>query len=254
MTVLTSPGGASQNPVQTESPSGFWDGLLFTYNDISLVPDAKYGQVYRHVVHPSPPSQNPWWWNGTTLYAGLTKYVQVNPGDTQWYWLAVQLEQWSDGGNSDMWSTVFQFGYPSVSSPPMSISPEYGSWCMERHGGLNGAAEYEVAHLFPWQPTVGQWVEFLCGVKWTTDATGSWDISTRNEAQGETGFTQRYYKTGITTMQWDSDTPAGPQKNLDKQDLYVGDFAPITGAPTNIVRHSGFVRCSDKQTAQSYAV
>lgn len=242
--------------VRSQAPAGFWSSLLYTNNDITLIPDARFGQVYR--VRTNGQSRNPYWSSPTTCNADLEKDRTLSVGTWDWYGLAVMWEAGWDWTKTD-WQAVAQFGYPTIASPPVMIGAGYGDQIyVQRYGGqvVNGSIAdpngFELQKLYTQSVTATKWLEFVVGVLWGAHNDGELHVLARCKDLGDTAFTERYAKTGINTWQWGGSLNAPQDANgfgvVDKIDSYWGYKAGITdaNAPTTYVQHTGHVRAADK--------
>jgi hypothetical protein len=67
----------------------------------------------------------------------------------------------------------------------------------------------------------GKWVQFLLDVVWAGDTKGSLVIYRRDE--GQTAFTQVFSKTGVPTLQWDSQDLTSTDKHYWRAGYYRSD-------------------------------
>jgi hypothetical protein len=241
-----------------------WDGLLFQNNDISLVPDSRYGRVYS--VRAGAGSTNPFYNVGSDkASAELTTRRPNRLGNWDWYGLAVRIES---GFVTPEWCAVAQFNYPSLSAPPASLTLRGVQgrlyWSLQRNAGfLYRAASWGWEGTVREEPVimpaeVGKWTEFVIGILWKTDAKGEVQVYTRVKDDGQKRFTLRLVRRKTATWQYGS-TPYGNVRpngtnvsdnqqhgSLDKEGLYFGYFAG--GAfPTNSVSENGLIRANNRQ-------
>src|SRR5204863_372778 len=130
-------------------------------------------------------------------------------GQWDWYATAIRVEP---GFSAPDWGVVHQFNYPTLSSPPAAIGlvDNNGilSFRLDRNAGLltdkgngwYGGTVVEGQWLIP--APIGKWAEFVIGIKWTTDATGSIRVYTRVKDNGEAGFTLRLTRDNTPTWQY----------------------------------------------------
>jgi len=245
---------------QGQSPS-VWACLCFLNNDIKLVSDSRFGQVYSTTAGPG--SQNPWW----TPPAGIASAeVSVRRPIRlgQWDWYANSFKVLSGWTSAD-WATVDQMNYATITSPPLEIDFDKGGVGIERSVGyvpsVGGNPEiYDYQRFFPVSGVINKWVDFVIGVKWATDATGSIRVFTRCRECGDTDWVLRYSKDNLVTMQWgagvmdkngDDPSTGQPIQSLDKEGLYYGFTSPPATLPTDHILEMGLVRASDEATAMA---
>lgn len=245
--------------VRTQTPNK-WDSLLETNNDITLVPDDVYGQMYRFRTNGN--SRNPYWSSSTTCNASLEKHRTITMGQFDWYWFAIMWEPGWDWNKVD-WSVFFQFGYPTITSPPYGIYAGGDELYVETIAGLVSADNpypgYDQKIFDTHSKYINHRLEFGVGIKWGSHKDGEHHLLTRCKDLGETAFKNVIDETGVDTWQWGgaSSVPQDPQNFLvvDKVDSYWG-YKPGTtdaNAPTTYVRHTGHIRCADKATMLAYA-
>jgi hypothetical protein len=262
MTTLYSTSSTSQG----QSPV-LWDCLCFLNNDIQLASDGRYGKVY--AVKAGPGSRNPWNTGFPAGYASaeITKGRPNDLGKWDWYAQAYRI---SGGFTGPGFVTVSQFGYPTLSSPPLGLylgnSNGVLNFQLFRNAGLltnNGSGWYggTVVEQPSFLPVpLGKWVELILGVRWATDNTGEIRVYTRTE--GEADFTLRLSRSGQPTWQYgttsygtvnaDGSNASGQQvRVLDKQGLYFGYPDGRTSFPTESLQETGLVRASDYATARA---
>jgi hypothetical protein len=239
-----------------QDPSGFWDGLTYKNGDIWLTTDPFYGKVY--AVCCNGASSNPWYDDATSMSAELTKRKGNRAG--LWDWYALVFAVATDFTPTD-WGVVYQFNYPTLSSPPLAIAIDRNGIGLDRLAGRlretsPGNGKWYVADVqdhprfLPLASVAGKWVEVLLGVKWAFDATGAIRCSTRCKANGETAFTSRFTADNVPTWQYRDGQPK-PTAGLDKQGCYQGYGSVPPSWPTNHVLHRGFMVCSDEATARA---
>jgi Polysaccharide lyase len=244
-----------------QCPAGFWDDLGFTNNDVQLVSNSTYGQVYRHRTGPG--SGNGYYHCPSTCAASyLGHYHAPDLGTTVWYSDTIKVE--SPYTCTD-WGLVWQLNY-GQSSPPMGLALNCGqnSTDGQLHFGVYrnagavscigcqpSSANQQFTQLNTGGPFLDKWVDFVVGIHWSqnaNDSTGWYEVYTRTRGNGETGFTLRDARYNILTMQFC--TCGVPSQLSDKQDQYFGYWdssrIPSSGFPTNYVDHTGLTRSSDK--------
>jgi hypothetical protein len=247
-----------------QCPAGFWDDLGFTNNDVQLVSDPTYGQVYRHRTGPG--SGNGYYHCPSTCAASyLGHYHPPDLNTTVWYSDSIKVE--SPYTCTD-WGLVWQLNY-GQSSPPMGLALNCGqnSTDGQLHFGVYrnagtvscigcqpSSSNQQFTQLNTGGPFLGKWVDFVVGIHWSQNAndfTGWYEFYTRTRGNGETGFTLRDARYNILTMQFC--TCGVPAQLSDKQDQYFGYWdssrIPSSGFPTNYVDHTGLMRFGDKAAA-----
>lgn len=224
-------------------------GLYFMRDDISLASDPRYGQVY--LVRTNGSSQNPYWTDTDVCSAELTHDYTLTLGQEMWGTGATRLDP---ANTLTAWQTLQQVAYPTLSSPPFGLYMHPDGFGVERHYGeipavTQQAAGYDAKTLHPWADIRGKWIEYVCGVKMTVDASGSVRVWTRVRENGETGFTLRYQASGVT-FQWVKGQPA-KLTVMDKMGHYWGGSGAKATWPTNRVWHRGWMR--HKSQADAFA-
>ena len=257
----TTPGTLS-TLVQTQNPAGMWDCLCFLNNDIALVSEPRYTQVYS--INVGINSHNP---NYTPSDARSSELSHIQPmtlGTWNWYGDAFRVKS---GWSQPDWSRIFQFGYPSLASPPIALAadayngvPYFQLW---RNDGLLNASTLTgtvVGDTPIMAIPLDTWVEFVVGVKWATDNTGSIRIYYRIPSQSS-AWTLAYSVDNTPTEQYG--TTANGSCSADYHDcttvtdhggLYFGYWSapPLPSPfPTNHIDQSGLTISSDLATAQS---
>jgi hypothetical protein len=244
---------------QGQSPS-VWDCLCFLNNDVALQSDSRFGKVY--AVTAGPSSGNPWG-SLSPRYAAseVSKRRPVRMG--QWDWYANSYKALPGWTLTD-WGTVTQMNYPTITSPPLEIDFDKYGVGIERSVGYvpagGGAPIHDAQRWFSVSSVIGKWVDFVVGVKWATDTTGSIRVYTRCRECGDTGWILRYSKDNIITMQYgagimnkDGTSPSTgqPLNTLDKEGLYWGYESTPSSKPTDHILESGLVRTSDEASAKA---
>jgi len=250
----------------TQTPNT-WDGIGYINCDVTLVSDARYGQVYRYHINDS--STAPFYDPGTDKgVSELSKYAYTKASDSygkwDWYALAIKLDPtWIQ----PTWNTFFEPNFPRYTSPPEGINTAYrnnsnGSvcwtystlsnctlyWDLFRYNGVVGSLVRQDRWLMPVEK--GKWVEFVLGIKWAIDGSGAYRIYTRTPENGETSFTLRDSQTGVNTYQ--SQLGSDPLNTTDIQMVYSGT-EPINGWPSplwdNVAFHNGLRRYANEADA-----
>jgi hypothetical protein len=247
---------------QSQAPS-VWSCLCFGDDDISLVPDSRFGKVYS--ITAGPGSHNPWASLGPGVAAAEVSVRRpVRLG--RWDWYANSFKALPGWTLTD-WGTVEQMNYPTLTSPPLEIDYDKYGVGIDRSIGevatVGGKAQFrDVRRFFPVSEVIGKWLDFVVGVRWATDTTGAIRVYTRCIACRETHWVLRYSRSHIVTMQWGGGilTAAGRNPNgsgeittLDKQGLYYGFFDGHVPSvlPTNHILEMGFVRTTSEAAAKA---
>jgi len=264
MISLSSTGWYPTNLVQSQDPAGFWDGLTFDNNSITLQPDSTFGKIYKYVIGPG--NRNPYNTGAPTNDASgeLSKRHPGNAlGTTDYYAFAVMVP--SPGWYNPDWSDFITFGYQTAAwdANAISVQPNASNtpaWTFYGNAGYincptttcSGTANHGYNYFMP--VTYNQWTEFAVAIKWSTTMTGSIKIYSRPI----NGTWKQYLdlENTDTLLYGTSSYGTFPQNYtdgwLDKLDLYYGYWnSATTSFPTETIYHSGFVRASDLQTAQS---
>jgi hypothetical protein len=251
---------------QGQSPQ-LWSGLNFLNNDIQLASDSRYGQVYS--IRTGYDSHTPYYTPTDGRSSEVSRGRPMVLGSWDWYADAFKVKS---GWSQPAWADLFQFGYPTLSSPPLSINIDRPSDGVPRfqiyeNAGLlanNGSGFYK-------GPQFGNtnivavpfdtWVEIIVGVKWATSSTGEIHVYYRIPSQSS-AWQNPINKTGIPTEQYGT-TPSGSVNStftnssggainvLDHGGLYFGYSSMPSSFPTNYVSQSGLTRSSSLATAQS---
>jgi polysaccharide lyase-like protein len=240
-----------------------WDGLLFQNNDISIIPDSRYGKVYS--VRAGAGSTNPFYNVGSDNASAELTTIRANRlGNWDWYGLAVRIEP---GFVTPDWCAVAQLNYPSLSSPPASLDLRGVNgklyWSLQRNAGfLYRAASWGWEGQVREEPVIipaeiGKWTEFVIGILWKTDSTGQIEVYTRIRDNGQKRFVLRLVRRKTPTWQYGS-TPSGnvrsngtdvsdnrQHSSLDKEGLYFG-YSAGSAFPTNRVSENGLIRSSSR--------
>ena len=251
---------------QAQSPQ-MWDGLLFLNNDIQLASDSRYGQVYS--IRTGSNSHNPYYTPSDGRSSELSRRRPMVLGSWDWYGNAYKVKS---GWTQPSWADLYQFGYPTLSSPPLSINidrpydglPRFqlfqNAGLLKNNGsGFYGGTQLGDTNIVP--VPFDTWVEIIVGVKWETNNTGELRAYYRIPSKG-TGWVLAVSKSSIPTEQYGT-TPSGsvnstftdssgkPINVLDHGGLYFGYGSMPSSFPTNYVSQSGLTRSSSLATAQS---
>lgn len=266
MTVLysheTTPGDLSTLQ-QGQSPN-VWTGLAFLNDDIQLASDSRYGQVY--AITTGINSSNPFDLPSNGRSSELSHRQAMNLGEWDWYANAYRVKS---GWVQPDWAVVYQFGYPTLSSPPEAIDIDtfngVPTFDLFQNAGLltnNGSGFYggtQLGHFPIVAVPFDTWVEIIVGVKWETDGTGSVRVYYRIPSQSST-WTLAISKDNIPTEQYGttpSNSCSADYSNcptvIDHGGLYFGyhNAPPLPSPfPTNHVDQSGLTISTDLATAE----
>jgi hypothetical protein len=252
--------------VQGQTPK-LWDGLGFLNNDIQVVPDSRYGHVYS--IRAGVGSHNPYYDPGPGIAASeLTRARPIDLGKWDWFSGGFRI---NGGLTGPGWVMLYQFGYPTLSSPPLAITADRTSDGVPRfqlfqNGGLltnkNGNSTYtgsQVGDTPIVQIPFDTWVQIIVGVKWMTDNTGEIHVYYRIPSQSST-WQNPINKTGIPTEQYGT-TPYGScaadfsncTTVIDHGGLYFGYWSMPSASnfPTNYMSQMGMSRSTTLSAAQS---
>ena len=251
--------------VQGQSPK-LWDGLNFLNNDIQVVPDSRYGHVYS--IRAGVGSHNPYYDPGAGVAASEVSRGRANDLG-KWDWFAGGFRI-NSGLTGPGWVMLYQFGYPTLSSPPLAIE------LLKHHGALtygilqnagqltsNGSGFYRGTVLAntPLVPvSYGKWVDFIIGVNWATGNTGELRVYVRVAGKG--GYklmlkrsrlpTWQYGTTPYGTVNANGTNSSGAQVNvIDHGGLYFGYWDHRTTFPTESILETGMTRSSTYRAAAS---
>lgn len=255
----TTPGTLS-TLVQVQQPA-LWDALSFLNNDIKLVPSSRYVQAYQVTVGLN--SHNPYYTPSDGRSSELSKIRPISLG--QWDWYANAYQTVAPFTSAD-WMLVDQFGYPGISSPPLSIHCDGGQWNLQQWAGLiskNSAGNYRAAvvNTYPIAPLTNDLIEIITGVKWATDNTGALRCYWRLPLKTST-WTLALSKDNLPTEQYGT-TPSGTVSAdfhdcptvTDHGGLYFGYWAGSAGFPNpfpvNTVLRQGVTRWPDLASAKT---
>jgi hypothetical protein len=246
---------------QGQSPS-LWTCLCFEKNDLSLQPDASYGQVFKATV--AVGDSNPW----NTAAAATSGAGQLsvrrknNLGKWDWYASAFKVPAWSGALSDINFVNLLSVGYQTSSKDQVGLGlmNNHGTlaWQIHQNSGYanapSGAAIGSVNYRIPLLPVnYGHWQEFVVGVKWATDNTGAVEVYSRTAGGSWTHVFEKLneptYLYGTTPYGTFAKDGSNWGTVIDKIGLY---FGALNGAkPTETVYESGLTRASDLATAQS---
>jgi hypothetical protein len=247
--------------VQGQSPS-LWDCLCFLNNDIQPASDSRYGKIYS--LRAGVGSHNPYYDPGPG--AASAELSRRRPNDLgKWDWFAGGFKI-NSGLTAPGWVVLYQFGYPTLSSPPLSLNVVHRkglpTFEVYRNAGLlrnNGAGFYK-GSAFEERPFLrapyGKWVDIVIGVKWATDNTGELRVYSRVERKSRYKLslsesntpTEQYGTTPYGTVSPDfHESPTV----IDHGGLYYGYYDQRTSFPTESLLQTGITRSSDFATAAS---
>lgn len=227
-----------------------WEELQFMTDSIKLVSDARYGKVYLCEIGPG--DTNPYFNQPTKPNGEITFSRPLAQGQVDWYTdVFMIVSPYTVMG----FNVIDQFGYPSLASPPLSISFDSHGVGIDRHVGiliaksdLSGPGTFiEKPRFWPVATVLDKWVEMLIGVKWNVNSTGWIVVYARVRDLGETQLTKKFEHLNTPTwqqVQGDSIKTSGN----DKMGLY---FGTSSSPPTNRVKHRGFMRFADEASARA---
>lgn len=240
---------ASQDPhIWGYSATDIASGVYFMTDSGSIVSDPTYGKVLRCNIGPG--DTNPYFDQPTKPNGELTIARPITMGQVDWYSEAFKIVS-PYTAVSGGFNVICQYGYPSLASPPLSISFEGTSLGIDRHvgvlqaaGDLTGAT-IEKPRFYTISNILNKWVEMVIGVKWTMDNTGWIEVWGRVKGNNETTFTLMFSHYNTVTFQQIQGQSIKTTVN-DKMGLY---FGTSSSPPTNTVLHRGFVRWNNKTDA-----
>jgi hypothetical protein len=241
----------SQSPViWGEDPSDPGSGLYFMTDSIKLISDPKYGKVYLCEIGPG--DTNPYYDQPTKPNGELTKLRSLSMGQIDWYSEAFKIiSPYTVMG----FNVICQYGYPSLASPPLSISFDSSGVGIDRHVGiliaksnLTGPGTFiEKPRFWSVSTVLDKWIEMLIGVKWNVDSTGWVVVYARIPELGETQFTKKFEHYNTPTWQQIQGESLKSSGN-DKMGLYFGTSST---PPTNRVAHRGIMRFNNETSARA---
>ena len=251
--------------VQGQSPK-LWDGLSFLNNDIQVVPDNRYGRVYS--IRAGVGSHNPYYDPGPGLAASELSRRRANDlGKWDWFAGGFKIDSGLTGPG---WVMLYQFGYPTLSSPPLGLelvkrngSLYYGvlrnaGLLTRSSSGFYGGTVVENKALLP--VPYHKWVDFIIGVRWATDNTG--ELSVYGRIEGKRGYrllwnvahtpTWQYGTTPYGSVNANGTNSSGQQVTvIDHGGLYFGYWDHRTSFPTEYILETGMTRSSTYAAAAS---
>jgi hypothetical protein len=258
----TTPGDKSTRK-QGQSPA-LWTCLCFLSNDISLVSDRRYGQMYKNTVQTGTN-----WAKGMPSNDGsgqLSTRRGTDYGRWDWYAIAVRVPSFSNVSDLSFLD-IASLGYQTIQGDQValklknnngvlyySINQNSGPLTRTSSGSYAGTVHYNQPIL---PVRYGQDEEFVIGVKWTADNTGGVVVYARNPAQTSSWtrvfsrLNEPTYATGCTSFScWTvSDLQSSTAPVLDKIGLYFGMYNGVT--PTETVYESGLTRSTSLATGES---
>jgi len=223
-------------------------GVYFMTDSGSVVADPTYGKVLRCNIGPG--DTNPYFNQPTKPNGELTIERPITMGQEDWYSEAIKIVSpytLLSGG----FNVIAQYGYPSLASPPLSISFDGNGFGIDRHvgvlqaaGDLTGAT-IEKPRFYTLASIYDKWVELVIGVKWAMDNTGFVQVYGRVKANGDTVFVSKFQHLNTVTFQQIQGQSIKTSVN-DKIGLY---FGTSSSPPTNTVLHRGFQRFNNQASA-----
>lgn len=251
--------------VQGQTPT-LWDYLSFLNNDIQVVPDSRYGKVYS--IRAGVGSHNPSYDPGPGVAASELSRRRANDLG-EWDWFAGGFKI-NSGLTDPSWVMLYQFGYPTLSSPPLGLelvkrrgTLYYGilrnaGLLTRKSSGFYGGTVFENKPLLlvPYR----KWVDFIIGVKWATDSTG--ELRVYGRVEGKRSYkllwsvahtpTWQYGTTPSGSVNADGTGSSGGQVTvIDHGGLYFGYWDHRTSFPTEYVLETGMTRSSSYAAAVS---
>lgn len=243
---------ASQSPAIFGEHPGTSSGLYFMQrngvDDVQLVNDATWSKVYRFGIGQG--STNPF----LTLYSDgrasgeLTSERAITPGQVDWYADAYKIASPWRMPTSSPFCVMSQYGYPTITSPPLSVCFDNGGLGIDRHVGVfsGGNIQYVIKpRFYTLASLLDKWLELVIGVEWQFDTAGT--IQVYGRIQGQTNPTLMYSDTTHPTNQYQSGSAFKTTVN-DKHGLYLGRWA-VGAIQENVVYHRGFVRWATQADA-----
>jgi hypothetical protein len=242
---------ASQDPhIWGYKADDIASGVYAMFDDITLVSDPTYGKVYRFEVGQG--STNPYLDLNSSGRASAELTIQRPITMGQWDWYPVVFKIVSPV-NLRNWHVLYQFAYPSITSPPLSVAYDSNGLGIDRHygvantyGSIDGLS-IDKPRFYSVAQVTDKWVEMLVGVKWSMDSSGELRVYARCRACGESDLTLKLSRSGVTYQQLKGQ-PVKTSAN-DKMSNYFGQSSPI---PTNTVLHRGLMRFADEASARAY--
>jgi hypothetical protein len=243
----TGSSNASQDPhIWGYKATEIASGVYSMTDSNQVVSDSTYGKVFRFNIGPG--DTNPYFDQPTKPNGELTIARPIAMGQVDWYADAIKIVS---PYTVMSFNVVAQYGYPSLASPPLSISFDSGGLGIDRHVGVLQAAGdltgayIEKPRFWPLSTIYDKWVEIVVGVKWEMNNTGWIEVWARVKANGESTFTRKFLHLDTVTFQQIQGQAIKTTVN-DKMGLY---FGTSSNPPTNTVLQSGFTRWSNKTDA-----
>lgn len=236
---------ASQDPdIWGASTTDLADGIYCMTDSCSVIPDATFGKVYRFNIGPG--DTNPYYNQPTKPNGELTMKRPIAMGQWDWYATAFKIVS---PYTLLSFNVIEQFGYPSLSSPPESISFDSSGLGIDRHVGIIRTGNYlpdlvEKPRFWPVSEILDKWVQMVVGIKWAVDNTGEIQVYGCYPAPS-CSPTLLFSKANTPTFQQKQGEALKTSVN-DKMGLYFGDSS---SPPTNTVLQRGFSRWSNKADA-----
>jgi hypothetical protein len=244
--------------------------------DIWLAADPVYGAIY-HVAcgkHSHGPFTNHiaddtnqlfWRCHTSVLSYDRPMVTDQGPASQDSYAFATRFADGWAGSFAD-WSLFTELGYPTIQNPPFLLGLYGGSVKGEIHcGAMTGSypnyqyADYESFDTgLQYSSIVGKWVDWLIDIFWSSQGNGSMVVKSRCKANGETGFTTRWQKTGFSTWQWiaGGNSVANGQLVHDIFGIYEGWQSSKAYHDGTFPRHdldlAGWDRCPTEADALTY--
>lgn len=240
---------ATQSPqIWGEGGPELAQGVYCMTDSVTLVSDPTYGKIYRMNVGPG--DTNPYFDQPTKPNCELTNLRSIAMGQWDWYADSFKIVGPYTLGS---FNVIAQYGYPSLASPPLSISFDGTGVGIDRHVGVLKAAGdlsgpgtiITKPRFWPVSTVLDKWVEMVIGVKWEVDQPGEIFVYARVKALGETNFRLVYHDDTRPTFQKIEGQSIKTKVN-DKMGLYFGTFS---SPPTNTVLHKGFTRWDNQDDA-----
>lgn len=248
--LVTSMRGCSRDMTfRGEMTPRIYSGDINTYyeDDISLLPD---GRLFR--VGLNQDSRNPFWVGqpATKPSAEITDRRPIAVGQIDWYALSTRfLPGWRAGA----WGVVAQFGYPTLTSPPLAIAISLKAGVtrigIDRHAGIvtsgtTGLTNVE-ARFHDLADVAGKTIDWLIGVRWDPQPHGWVRVETRVEGGA---WALRYEAHDTPT--WQQQSGQAPKTSAaDKIGAYQ-DASGLTAPWENVIHHSGITRWADEASAR----
>jgi len=242
---------ASQDPhIWGYTATDIASGVYFMTDSGQIVPDPTYGKILRCNIGPG--DTNPYFNQPTKPNGELTIQRPIAMGQVDWYANAIKIVSpytLISGG----FNVICQYGYPSLASPPLSISFDGNGFGIDRHvgvlqaaGDLTGAT-IEKPRFYTMANILDKWVELVIGVKWAMDNTGFVQVFGRVKANGDSTLIKKFEHLNTVTFQQIQGQSIKTSVN-DKMGLY---FGTQSNPPTNTVLHRGFTRWDNEADAMA---